>query len=187
MTVDHLDDARRLLVDGLAWLRASYPEHRIYVERDLVWTLQKWLVREVAARGLPLRVFNDYGVEPGPRRSLSADLAVLPLTSPLPLVVAELKFEPSHRRAEIDPRKLPVVGWEGVVEDVARIRRWVAGGLILEGLAIFIDEGRFFQPRRPALPECAWTPWGSYGEPTLDLWVHSCTLAAPGQSLPEQP
>ena len=43
-------DAHRALGDALDWLRSTYPEHRIVVERDLVWTLQKWLIHEVTAR-----------------------------------------------------------------------------------------------------------------------------------------
>jgi hypothetical protein len=179
VTSDLPSDARRLLNDALDWLRFTYPEHRIFVERDLVWTLQKWLLREASARGLPLRVFNDYGVEPGRRRSLGADLALVPLDSPVPLVVAEFKFEPSHRRADIDRKKLPVVGWHGVVGDVARIRRWVGGGMTREGLAVFVDEGGFAHARRAALRDCAWGSWGPYDEPTLDVWVHDFALAAP--------
>ena len=168
-------DGRARLVEGLAWLRSTYLRHGAFVERDVVWTVQKWLTTEIAARGLPLRVFNDYGIEPGPRRSLSGDLVLLPLDSPLPVFVAEFKFEPSHRRTDIDRKKLPVVGWHGVVEDVARILRWVDGGLAAEGMAIFIDEGGFAHARRPPLDDCAWAYWGSYDTSTLDVWVHTYT------------
>lgn len=157
MTGDLGNDTYRLLGDALDWLRSTYPGHGVFVERDLVWTLQKWLLRAAAVRHLPVRVFNDYGVEPGPRRSLSADLALLSLDSPVPLVAAEFKFEPSRLRTDIDRRKLPVVGWEGVVEDVARIQRWVDDGRIGAGTAIFVDEGGFVHRRRPALPDSEWT------------------------------
>lgn len=136
----------------------------------------------MTARGLPLRVFNDYGVEPGLRRSLSADLALLALDATVPLVVAEFKFEPSHRRSDINPRKLPVVGWEGVVEDVARVRRWAGGGLTGAGMAVFVDEGGFARARRAALPDCTWRSWGSYGEPALDVWVHRFEFVQPAHS-----
>jgi hypothetical protein len=184
VTSDLEEEARRLLADALNWLRTTYPEHRIVVERDLVWTLQKWLMREVLTRDLALRVFNDYGVEPGSRRSLSADLALVPLDSPVPLVVAEFKFEPSHRRVDIDRKKLPVVGWDGVVEDVSRIKRWVDAGMTRKGLAAFVDEGGFAHDRRTALPDCEWSGWGTYGEPTLDVWVHAHWLALAGLSGP---
>lgn len=184
VTSDLRGDAGRLLTDSLDWLRATYPEHRIVVERDLVWTLQKWLIREVHTRDLPLRVFNDYGVEPGLRRSLSGDLVLVPLDSPAPLVVAEFKFEPSHRRLDIDRKKLPVVGWGGVAEDAARIRRWVDAGMTQDGLAIFIDEGGFAHDRRTALPDCEWSGWGTYGDPMLDVWVHAYRFPHAGQSGP---
>lgn len=129
-----------------------------------------------------MRVFNDHGIEPGPRRSLSGDLVVVPMYVPMPLVVAEFKFEPSHRRADIDPRKLPVVGWEGVVEDVARIRRWVDGGLAKTGIAIFVDEGGFVHGHRDALTGCSWEGWGSYGELGLDVWTHRLEIGSASQS-----
>jgi hypothetical protein len=168
-------EARTLILDALAWLRSSYPQHGFYVERDLVWTLQKWLDREITARALGLRVLNDYGVEPGPRRSLSGDLVLLPVDSPTPLLVAEFKFEPSHERGDIDPKKLPVVGWHGVVKDVDRIRRWVESGLTAEGLAVFVDEGGYRHARRPALDDSTWEHWGRYGQEVLDVWVHAFT------------
>jgi hypothetical protein len=62
-------EARTLILDALAWLRSSYPQHGFYVERDLVWTLQKWLDREITARALGLRVLNDYGARTSTRRS----------------------------------------------------------------------------------------------------------------------
>lgn len=165
---------------AVGWLRSTYPEHQIVVERDLVWTIQRRIAREIGLHGLPLRVFNDYGVEPGPRRSLSADLALLSDRPGPPLFVAEFKFEPSHRQLDIDPRKLPVVGWEGVVEDAARIRRWVAGGLVRAGAAFFVDEGGFAQSRRAALPDCTWNAWGTYETSALNVWVHQFTPGVAG-------
>ena len=106
---------------------------------------------------------------------MSGDLVLLPLASPLPVSVAEFKFEPSHQRTDIDRKKLPVVGWHGVVEDVARILRWVDGGLAAEGMAIFIDEGDFAHARRPPLYDSSWAHWGSFDTPTLDVWVHTYT------------
>ena len=162
--------ARTLMLDGLSWLQGSYDQHRFFVERDVVWTLQRWLLRESDARGLPLRILNDYGVEPGPRRSLSADLAILG-ASKVPLLAAEFKFEPSHRRTDIDRRKFPVTDWDGICHDIERIRRWVHEGLIGEGFAIFVDEGGAAR-RRPAEAGCEWVDWGNYGTEALALSVH---------------
>jgi hypothetical protein len=100
----------------------------------------------------------------------------------VPLIVAEFKFEPSHRRSDIDPKMLPVVGWDSVMKDVGRIRDWIERRLIGSRMAIFVDEGGFAHDRRKGLPDCQWTGWGTYGEPTLDVWVHAYWLAHPGSS-----
>jgi hypothetical protein len=172
--------AAELAVEALAWLRATYAEHLPYTERDIVWTVQRWIAREITGRGLPLRVFNDYGIEPGPRRSLSADIAILPNSSPEVLHVIEFKYEPSHRRPDIDSKKLPVVGWDAVVADTLRIARWVESGRTLGGRAVFIDEGGFAHARRGAYPGSEWVSWGAYGDPAIDVWVHEFPADAHG-------
>lgn len=177
---DDLGEAWLLARSAIEWLRSTYPSHRIYVERDLVWTLQRWLVDQAAGGTAELWVRNDHGTQPGPRRSLSTDIALLTPDSTVPLVALEFKFEPSHRRADIDPRKLPIVGWEGVVRDVERIRGWVRSGLAFAGAAVSVDEGGFAHARHPALPGCSWEHWGGYGDSALDVWVHMCLVAPPG-------
>lgn len=119
--------AQSLLDDALWWLRETYAEHGFSVERDLVRTLQRRLSRQAAVDGLGVRVFNDYGVEPGARRHLSADIRRPRGRRPGPLVVVEFKYEPSPRRLEVDRRKLPVTDWAGAAAAVERIRRWVDG------------------------------------------------------------
>lgn len=172
--------AQTLVLDGLSWLRVTYDQHRFFVERDLVWTLQRWLLRETDARRMPFRIFNDYGVEPGPRRSLSADLAVLG-DSNTPLVAAEFKFEPSHRRGDIDQRKFPVTDWDGVCRDIERIRRWVREGLVGDGLAIFVDESGSVRHRRPAETDCQWVDWGPYGTQAVAVSIHIFRLPGPAR------
>lgn len=172
--------AQTLMLDGLSWLQDSYDQHRFFVERDLVWTLQRWLLRETDARGLPFRIFNDYGVEPGPRRSLSADLAILG-DSKVPLLAAEFKFEPSHRRNDIDRRKFPVTDWDGICHDVERIRRWVHGGFIGEGIAVFIDEGGSVRRRRHAETDCEWADWEPYGADASAVSVHTFHVTGPAR------
>ncbi len=163
--------ARDLLVEGLAWLRASYSAQRFFVERDVVWSLQRWLHGEVVARDLGLTVRNDYGVEPGPRRSLSADIALVPAGASIPAAILEVKYEPSHSRSDIDPRKLPVIAWADVVADAVRVRGWVETSRAQSGLAICVDEGGLFAKR--SLPEGgAWEHWGACGTTDLDVWVH---------------
>jgi len=170
--------AEGLLRAGLDWLKDTYPEHRFFVERDVVWTLQKWLVDETTLRGLPLRIRNDCSIERGTnnRRSLCADLALLAPEGSRPLVVAEFKFEPSHSRAhgpepEIDPRKLPVTGWDGFARDVNRVQSWTQRDLIGSGAAIFVDEGSCARPRTELIG-ATHEDWGTYGKDKLKVTVH---------------
>ena len=53
---------KELFEDTLDWLRETYWTHDFYVERDLVWTIQKKLSRMIVERKLPFRVFNDYPI-----------------------------------------------------------------------------------------------------------------------------
>ena len=172
--------AQTLMLDGLSWLEGSYDQHRFFVERDLVWTLQRWLLRESDARGLPLRILNDYGVEAGPRRSLSADLAILG-DSNVPLLAAEFKFEPSHLRNDIDRRKFPVTDWNGICHDIERIRRWVHEGLVDESFAVLIDEGGSVRRRRHAETDCDWVDWGPHGTDGLAVSIHTFHLRGPAR------
>jgi hypothetical protein len=171
--------AQALLDDGLWWLRETYAEHGFVVERDLVWTLQRHLVRQASDEGLPVRVFSDHGVEPGKRRHLSADIALLEADDPVPLVAVEFKFEPSPRRADVDRRKLPVTDWASAALDVERIRRWVGGGLARSGMALYFDEGGIVQGRRGPADGGAWESWGTYGRGDVDVWVHKFALDGP--------
>jgi hypothetical protein len=87
----------------------------------------------------------------------------------------------SAKRPADTLRRLPS---DGVMKDVGRIRDWTERRLIGSGMAIFVDEGGFAHDRRTALPECQWTGWGTYGEPTLDVWVHAYALVHPVRSGP---
>jgi hypothetical protein len=79
-----------LFEETVGWLRENYGQFEFWVERDLVWTLQTCLRMTVRERGLPFAVLSDYGMLPGPRRSLSADLVIREATGQV-LVAAEFK------------------------------------------------------------------------------------------------
>ncbi len=148
-----------LFQDALGWLESTYHDHRFFNERDLVWTLQRWLLGRIDGDGLPYRLFHDYPVAPGIRRGLCGDLVFLD-TAGHPELVVEFKFEPDHRRTDIWPTKFPVVFWgkDGVGKDVERVEQWVAEGRATCGYALFIDEGRCFRHRDPH-PGSAWVDW----------------------------
>lgn len=163
-----------LVEDALRWLQAHYTDQRFYVERDIVWTLQRWLGTEARRRGLPVSIYNDYPTEPGPRRALSADLALV-AEGPVPEVVMELKYEPSHRRTDITAGKFPVVGgWSAVVSDASRVTTWVADGRARSGAAVFIDEGGWLAAKTSDSGQ--WDHWGGYGTDDLDVHIHRIAL-----------
>ncbi len=156
-----MESATNLFENSLVWLRQNYSQFRFFTERDVVWTVQTQIRKQIDDGRLPFHVFNDYPMLAGNRRSLSADLAVLDSQGTV-VVAAEFKYEPSHRREGIDiPRgKFPVVFWgdDGVGKDVKRIFEFVAQGKARIAYAIFVDEGGAFC-KRPAHPNCEWREW----------------------------
>lgn len=115
--------------------------------------------------GLPFRVYNDYPMLPGARRSLSTDLAIVDLDDCV-LAAVEFKYEPSHRRTDILPSKFPAVFWgeDGVARDLMKIRQDVTGGVAEVAYAVFIVEGGYFRCREPH-PGSKWIDWG------YQVWV----------------
>lgn len=117
-------------------LRTRYSEQPFWCERDVVCWLQRRLTLSCSGS---LRVFNDFGMLPGPRRALSADLAIVDGNEVL--LAAEFKYEPAKTRNDIKPNKLPVTGPVDYFRDVARIESFVIAGKTPVAWAIFIDEG----------------------------------------------
>jgi hypothetical protein len=96
-------EATELFERAMGWLQENYANFQFFVERDVVWTMQTYIIRQIKEQGLPYRVFNDFPLLPGNRRSLCADLAILASNkNDLAEVAVEFKYEPSHRRSGID-------------------------------------------------------------------------------------
>jgi hypothetical protein len=92
------------------------------------------------------RLFNDYPMIPGPRRSLSADLALLDARREVRLAV-EFKYEPCHRRHDVLRDRLPVTAWADIVKDIDRVRRYVQENRTDVAYAVVIDEGNYLARR----------------------------------------
>lgn len=176
-----LSKASDLFEESIAWLKDNYDEFGFQVERDIVWTLQTYIVKGIKERDLPFRVFNDYPMLRGARRSLSADLVVI--EGDAVEVAAEFKYEPSHRRPDIQLQKVTpsVVFWGaasseagmGVSHDVERARQFVDTGKAMAAYSIFIDEGGHFRHREP-FPGSRWIDWESpaqEGRSVSILWA----------------
>lgn len=141
--------AEECFLDGLRDLREGYRDHTFWVERDVVCWMQL-RIRGSLPEGF--YVFNDYGLLPGPRRSLSADLVISHDTRPL--VAIEFKFEPWKARLDIQAKKLPVIGWVDVLKDIGRLEQFVAIGAVEVAWSVCIDEGGRYRPRPAiAIPE----------------------------------
>lgn len=165
MDVSLTERSDTMFLSALDWLRDNYDSFTFFTERDIVWTLQL-KCRELVQRGaLPVRIFNDYGVLPGTRRSRSVDLAFTDTRNSV-LVAVEFKYEPAHSRSDIPRSKFPVVFWgnDGVGKDVARIREIVSEGAAAIAHSIFIDEGGAFR-HRDAHAGSAWLSWNN------DRWI----------------
>ena len=168
------ESAAQLFEEAIEWLRASYWSRPFFVERDIVCTVQLWLLDQIRAKSIPLTVHNDHPIGDfiASARRRTADLALLDPTGRISLV-AEFKYEPSHKRSDILRSKLPVVFWgaEGVGKDVTRVREFVETSLAGVGYSLFIDEGSFFR-HRPPHPGSKWIDWlpaGPFGPVSL-LW-----------------
>ena len=175
----------------------DYDSCRFFCERDIEWTLQRTLWRDIERRGLPLAAFNQYAIAPGQWldlavRSHSLLAASLGATSSSAIPVGiELKYEPSHSRRDIAPSKFDVCDFNAVLRDVDRVEAWVAAGRIEEGFAVLVDEGGRFH-RRPAHPLGEWRALTTGGGTTIHVhWAHvgkpTLMTAFPAPALDEQP
>ena len=154
------DDVVELFRESLTWLRKTWCGHQFFVQRDVVWTLQKHLIDAVAARHLPYRVCHNYTMWKGSRTAL----ALVGGDGRVTLAV-EFQYEPNHDRAdEFTPGKFDpsVVDWnDGVGFGVKRVHEFVAKGLAEGAVSLFFDEGGHFAHRKPH-PGSRWDTAGPF-------------------------
>ena len=160
----------RIFEETIEWLRTNYPTFNFFVERDIVWTIQRRLTEAINVKNLPYRVFHDYPILQGKKRAI-CDLVILDKAGKV-MLAAEFKYEPSHKREDIWHTKFPVVFWgkEGVAKDIERIQNYVVKCLAEVGYFVFIDEGSSFRHRAPH-EGSHWIDWGSYNQPHLNVSV----------------
>jgi len=167
-----VSDAAQMFEDAIRWLRETYDGRPFFVERDIVYTVQLQLWRLIRQHRLDWSVFNDYPMIPGPRRHLSADIAIRSDAGEV-LLAAEFKFELAHHRKDLLSHKFPVIGWGDPLKDIARIRDFVTTGKAPVAYAVLIDEGRFFRVRE-AHAGSEWIDWDARtpdGQAVSILWA----------------
>lgn len=157
-----------LFENAMAWLQEHYAEFRFFMERDVVWTVQRQIIREIEGNNLPYRVFNDDSLLPRTR----ADLVIFDSAGSAEVAV-EFKYEPAHSRGvdrggDIRPSKFPVItDWKEVEKDFQRIQQYAEQGKVKAAYALLIDEGSHFS-HNSAPPGGEWRDWG---QNRRVLWV----------------
>lgn len=150
------------LVDtSLAWLSEHYWDEPFWVERDLAWTLQRRLSDAAEAAGSDVRIVHNFRTSVG-----HVDLAIV--RDDQVVTIIECKYEPARHRRDFVSGRLdqPVVFWDhdGVLEDIRRVTKAVAGGEAAMAYALFVDEGGRFR-HRESPPTSRWLDWrGTRGD-----------------------
>ena len=168
-----METASSLFESTIAQLQTNYAKFHFFMERDVVWTVQTYLISSIEEAHLPYQVFSEYPILPGNRRSICADLAILNGKG-IVEVAAEFKYEPSHLRKDIMPGKFPVTIWEDITKDVTRIQQFVSIGKSQAAYSLLIDEGNFHRQRIPPSGS-RWITWQSASpttQPISVLWAH---------------
>ncbi len=167
--------AYQLFNDTMIWLRDNYSGFCFFTERDVVWIVQTQMCQRIIDSKLPYKVFNDYPMIKGNRRSLSTDLAILDADNNVQVAI-EFKYEPDHRRGgnDIIKEKFPVVSWSEVGKDIERIYEYIAKNKAQYACSIFVDEGGAFH-HRPAHPRSEWMDWKN-DRGTWVLYAHTFSM-----------
>ena len=152
MDTKQANDARQLFLDILSWLRQTYASHRFFLQRDVAWTVQKYLLDRTCRWTPQIQVIHNHKVPGDARRQF--DLALVERDGTVDLAL-KFRFEPAQVLA---PGKRPVVMWPDVVEDIQRVQSLVTGRKARNACSLFIDESGLCR-KRPAPPGSRWEDW----------------------------
>lgn len=158
--------ASDIFEEALDWLKENYEKFGFHKERDITWTIQKKITEIIKDNNLPYKVYDEYPIKPGIRRSIYVvDIAILnkdfiPRQGNPIEVAAEFKYEPDHRIEDMltfyydsqsnKKTKFPLVFWkEGVGKDIENAKDYFSSKLAKVSYSIFIDEGDYFRLNSP--------------------------------------
>ena len=158
-------EANVLFEKAIDWVKEDYKKFCFHKERDIVWTIQKKITEIIEEDDLPYKVYDEYPIMPGKRRSITVDLAILnkdfvPRQGEVIEVTAEFKYEPDHDREDMltyyynaegnKKTKFPLVFWkEGVGKDIENAKKYFSLKLCKNSYSCFIDEGGYFRHHTP--------------------------------------
>ena len=155
-------DAAALFEKTMDWLRDSYGEHRFFVERDVVWTAQLRLLRELDDANLPYRVLTEYKIRkgaPGIDLVIMDESRIMSGSDGSVLVAIELKYEPHRSRL---PSTQARVIWSEVETDIRKVQEYVGKGGVGAAYAILVDADGRWRSSHPNAPKGSeWRDWGN--------------------------
>ena len=136
-----MNEAAQLFEDTLTLVLNTFTSHRFVKERDIEWTIYKYLIDRIESQVLPYRVLDGHTMLTHPSK-VSADLVILTPADAVEVAI-ELKYEPHNKRKDIASGKFPRYDYREIVEDVEKIQTYVRQRLAREAYAILIDEGSY--------------------------------------------
>ena len=171
-----MSDAEALLKESLSWLKAMYNDYNSFLffeERDVVWILQKRLIKTARDKRVPYKIFNNCKIGemqppfPHGKKAPQPDLIILrndrirngKLVTPLDVIV-EFKFEPSHARVgeHFLSGKVPLIDKFSLIEkDLIRIEQYVTQRKAYLAYSVLVDEGGYYSKK---LRKEEWQAWG---------------------------
>lgn len=172
-----LSKAERLFLESIDWLKTEYKDYDSFIfieERDVVWTLQKHLIRAIENESLPYKVFNGCAIRemeiPGYKMDPRSDMLIFSddkiknekLAPPLDIIV-EFKFEPSRDRIgkHFLKSKCPVIeAFARIEKDFILTKEYVIQHKADVAYSVIIDEdGRHRNSEK--LRNEKWETWGN--------------------------
>ncbi|HOY08654.1 MAG TPA: hypothetical protein PLB05_01095 [Candidatus Omnitrophota bacterium] len=144
---------KNLFESSFSWLLSDYSNHNFFCERDIVWTLQKYILGEIKDKQLPFSLFNEWPMEP---KKQYADLVIGAKTSVeqfKPEEILEVKYEPDRNRKIFLKTKFPVVSLKEFKKDIDRVSDFVRKGTVEAGYCLFVDEGGYYKEDHAALKD----------------------------------
>ena len=158
--------ATELFEGAMEWLRENYSEYQFFKERDIEWTLQSRISKEIEKRDLAYRVFDNHTVSANPRKS--ADLVILEHDNSvgigcgssnmnLPMLERPTSEEIFGLRSSTH---LPSFGreMEASQKTLFGFVEFVESGGVRVGYSVFIDEGSNFRHKKP-FEGSEWVDW----------------------------
>lgn len=157
--------ASDIFEEALDWIKENYDKFSFHKERDITWTIQKKITEIIKNNDLPYKIYDEYPIKPGSRRSICVDIAILnkdftPKQGSAIEIATEFKYEPDHKREDMltfyydsqgkKKTKFPLVFWkDGVGKDIENARDYFFSKLAKVSYSIFIDEGGYFRSYAP--------------------------------------